>query len=98
MELISGVTTEPSLVIDIHEKATQPVLYQSLIGEPLMKLQSSSETTSSVVSCKVLPVDDVELRYADAIKVGGSATGSAGIVSDVVPLVPTNPGAFQSWW
>ena len=43
-------------------------------------------SVSLAVIARVLPVDDVELRYADAVRVGvGPAVGSAGTVIVVLP-------------
>ena len=49
-------------------------------------------SVSLAVIARVLPVVDVELRYADAVRVGvGPEAGSSGIVTEVVPLVELLP-------
>ena len=50
------------------------------------KLKDSPATQGCTSMFIILPVGDVELRYADAVMVGGpvSASGSAGIVTVVV--------------
>ena len=42
-------------------------------------------SVSLAVIARVLPVDDVELRYADAVRVGVGPAGGAGIVNDMEP-------------
>ena len=46
-------------------------------------LQKSEGIASFVVSCRVLPVDDVALRYADTFRVGVGSAFASGTINGI---------------
>ena len=50
---------------------------------PPQLLQKSEGIASFVVSCRVLPVDDVELRYADTFRVGVGSAFASGTINGI---------------